>query len=429
MKRLWARMRQWPLWSAPPVLIGYLLALVAVFVALSALGLASTERSARDLAVYCGLLACAWICGEASRRLGEAAGLTRDLQSAWTLPIAFLLPPVYGLLAPVPLRALNQLRVGRSLVYRRVLSASAVGLAHYAASSLFHRLSPDVRGAVTHGGSARVVLTALACATLCYLINTLLVTAAVRLSTPTASWWQLLFDPEALYVDLVEVCMGTVVFAGWLFTPLVTLVLLPPALLLQRSLTYVQLRTAARTDAKTGLLNAVAWQQESDREIVRATRERRPLAVLMVDVDLFKRFNDTYGHLAGDQALFAVARSLAAGLRGYDTLGRFGGEEFAVVLPNTDQDEAGHVAERLRQAVTELALPGVEPSARLTVCIGVAMLDVHGTALIDLLTAADHALYEAKAAGRNRVSFAPGLPTPRLRSAPLVRRVRARKPH
>jgi len=425
VKRLWVRLRQWPLWSAPRVLVGYLLALVAIFVTLAVVGLADAPRSASDLAVYCALLACAALCGQASRRLGEPAGLTRDLQSAWTLPIAFLLPPVYGLLAPVPLRALNQLRVGRSLVYRRVLSASAVGVAHYAASSLFHWLSPAARGvAVSQDASARTVLTALGCSTVCYLLNTVLVTAAVRLASPEASWWQLLSDPEALYVDLVEVCMGTVVFAGWLLTPLVTLVLLPPALLLQRSLTYVQLRTAARTDAKTGLLNAAAWQQETEREIVRATREKRPLAILMIDVDLFKAFNDTYGHLAGDRALAAVAGSLGAGLRSYDQLGRFGGEEFAVVLPNTDQDEAGRVAERLRHAVAELALPGGDPAARLTVCIGIGMLEVHGTALIDLLAAADHALYQAKGAGRNRVTFAPGLPAPKLRSAPLVRRVR-----
>jgi len=86
----------------------------------------------------------------------------------------------------------------------------------------------------------------------------------------------------------------------------------------QRCLTYVQLRTAARTDAKTGLLNAAAWQQEAGREIVRATRDDHPLAVLMIDVDLFKGFNDTDGYLAGDQALAAYAplqpRSRPAGL-------------------------------------------------------------------------------------------------------------------
>jgi len=121
---------------------------------------------------------------------------------------------------------------------------------------------------------------------------------------------------------VAEVCMGIVVFAAWIVTPLLVLVVLPPAVLLQRSLTYVQMRAAARTDAKTGLLNAAAWQEEADREIVRSVRQQHPLAVLMIDLDHFKAFNDTYGHLAGDQALAAVASSLASTLRSYDQLGR-----------------------------------------------------------------------------------------------------------
>jgi diguanylate cyclase (GGDEF)-like protein len=188
-------------------------------------------------------------------------------------------------------------------------------------------------------------------------------------------------------------------------------VVLPPAVLLQRSLTYLQMRAAARTDAKTGLLNAAAWQEEADREIVRYNRHQHPLAVLMIDLDNFKAFNDTYGHLAGDQALAAVASSLTSTLRSYDQLGRFGGEEFSVVLPNADHTEAQRVAERLRRAVAQLVISGVEQQPRLTVSIGAAIAGTHGAALIDLLAAADHALYQAKAAGRDRVVFAPGVPT------------------
>ncbi len=89
---------------------------------------------------------------------------------------------------------------------------------------------------------------------------------------------------------------------------------------------------------------------------------------------------------------------------------RFGGEEFSVVLPNADQSEAGRVAERLRRAVADLLVPGTDPPGRLTVSIGVAVLGVHGDGLIDLLAAADLALYRAKDAGRDQVAFAPGLP-------------------
>ena len=406
----WLRVRTWQLWQEPGVLVSYLLTVVGVFVVVGVAQLASTTPALHDAAVYVTLLACAALCVEATRRLGETAGLSRAFQSSWTLPIALLLPPVYGLLAPVPLKALTQLRVGRSAVHRRVLTAAALGLAHFTASEVFHRLvAAGTLRATLVASPARTVLTALGCVALDYLLNAVLVTTAVRLAAVDVAWRELLWDRESLYIDLAEMCGGVVVFAAWLLTPLLVPVLLPPALLLQRSLTYVQLRTAARTDAKTGLLNAVAWQQEAEREIVRATRDDHPLAVLMIDVDLFKGFNDTYGHLAGDQALAAAASSLVRGLRVYDQLGRFGGEEFAVVLPNTDPAETRRVAERLRRAVAELVIPGVDPGGCITISVGAAML-TRGTALIDLLAAADGALYRAKARGRNQVAFAPAQP-------------------
>ncbi len=404
------RVRTWQLWQEPGVLVSYVLTVVGVFVVVGVAQLASTTPALHDAAVYLTLLACAALCVEATRRLGETAGLSRAFQSSWTLPIALLLPPVYGLLAPVPLKALTQLRVGRSAVHRRVLTAAALGLAHFTASEVFHRLvAAGTLRATLVASPARTVLTALGCVALDYLLNAVLVTTAVRLAAVDVAWRELLWDRESLYIDLAEMCGGVVVFAAWLLTPLLVPVLLPPALLLQRSLTYVQLRTAARTDAKTGLLNAAAWQQEAEREIVRATRDDQPLAVLMIDVDLFKGFNDTYGHLAGDQALAAAASSLVRGLRAYDQLGRFGGEEFAVVLPNTDPAETRRVAERLRRAVAELAIPGVDPDGRITISVGAAML-TRGAALIDLLAAADGALYRAKARGRNQVAFAPAQP-------------------
>ena len=404
------RVRTWQLWQEPGVLVGYVLTVVGVFVVVGVAQLASTTPALHDAAVYVILLACAALCVEATRRLGETAGLSRAFQSSWTLPIALLLPPVYGLLAPVPLKALTQLRVGRSAVHRRVLTAAALGLAHFTASEVFHRLvAAGTLRATLVASPARTVLTALGCVALDYLLNAVLITTAVRLAAVDVAWRELLWDRESLYIDLAEMCGGVVVFAAWLLTPLLVPVLLPPALLLQRSLTYVQLRTAARTDAKTGLLNAVAWQQEAEREIVRATRDDHPLAVLMIDVDLFKGFNDTYGHLAGDQALAAAASSLVRGLRVYDQLGRFGGEEFAVVLPNTDPAETRRVAERLRRAVAELVIPGVDPGGRITISVGAAML-TRGAALIDLLAAADGALYRAKARGRNQVAFAPAQP-------------------
>jgi len=413
VKRLWLRLQACQLWDAPNLFVGYLLVVVAIFAAVGIMLNARTAVTLEELLRYTVLLSCAAVCVEATRRLGRAAGIVSDLQSVWTLPIAFVLPPVYALLAPLPLKALSQLRVGRSLVYRRVLSATAIGLGNCAASELFHRLLGDngVRDSLM-SRPTRTVLTGLGCAAVGYLVNTVLIAAGVRLADVELPWLQALLDRESLTIDLVEVCMGLVVFIAFAVAPVTIVVLLPPAVLLQRSLTYAQMRTAARTDAKTGLLNAGAWHQEAEREIVRATRDQRPLAVLMIDLDNFKAFNDTRGHLAGDDALVAVAHSLVAGLRVYDQLGRFGGEEFAVVLPSADESEARRVAERLRLAVAELPIPGLDTQTGLTVSIGAAVLQSNGASLIDMLAAADLALYRAKAGGRNQVAFAPGLPAP-----------------
>jgi len=253
---------------------------------------------------------------------------------------------------------------------------------------------------------------------LCYAANALLVTTAVRLSSPEVGWRQLLLDRESLLIDGADVCMGVVVFAAWVVSPLLVLVLLVPAVLLQRALTYVQLRTAAHVDPKTGLLNPGAWQQEAERELSRSARGDRPLAVLMIDLDHFKVFNDSYGHLAGDRALLAVAGALGGGLRLYDKLGRFGGEEFSVMLPNTDAAEARHVAERLRRSVADLVIAEINPSAGLTISVGGVAGVARDADLTDLLAAADHALYQAKAAGRDRVVFAPEVRTAGAQPSP-----------
>jgi diguanylate cyclase (GGDEF)-like protein len=186
-------------------------------------------------------------------------------------------------------------------------------------------------------------------------------------------------------------------------SPTLLLLALPPVVLLQRSLMHQQLQAAARTDAKTGLLNATAWQREADTELSRAQRTHDPLALLLIDIDYFKRVNDTHGHLMGDQVLIAVATTLCGQLRDYDVVGRFGGEEFVVLLPGTDIVEACRVAERLRGRVRRLAVPAEDSTVGVTISVGVSLFRLHGADLIELLAAADLALYRAKQSGRDRV--------------------------
>lgn len=164
------------------------------------------------------------------------------------------------------------------------------------------------------------------------------------------------------------------------------------------------LKTMALTDALTGLLNHGASLTRLEEEHARQGRTGFPLAVLMADIDHFKNFNDTHGHEAGDCVLAAVAQQFRSACRPYDVVGRYGGEEFVVLLPATAAPEALLVAERVRTGVEGAAVPYDGLELRVTVSIGAASLGASSICEAQsLLRAADHALYRAKAAGRNRV--------------------------
>jgi diguanylate cyclase (GGDEF)-like protein len=418
---------QWPLLAQRAPLIGYFFAVVACDLALTGWELARTSPRAGQVALFGALLACGAACIEATRRLGMPAGVSRDLLSAWWLPVALLLPPVYALIAPVPLSILLQLRVRRSPIYRRVFSAAALGLAGGAASIVFGHFglrTGTVRALTSWFGYPGpevwfsrpvTVVIAVGCAALFSVLNAALVAVAAHAAEPLVRWRDVLWDSERLILDVTEVCVGVLVTIACALSPVLLFVALPPVILLQRSLLHQQLRAAARTDAKTGLLNAAAWQREADMEISRMVRTRGSLALLLVDIDHFKRVNDTHGHLVGDQVLAALADAFRQQVRDSDVVGRFGGEEFVVLLPGADVTEASKVAERLREqvAATPVMLGGGE--VRVTVSVGVAVLGQHADDIPGLLASADLALYRAKESGRNQVQLfdeAADLPAP-----------------
>jgi diguanylate cyclase (GGDEF)-like protein len=164
------------------------------------------------------------------------------------------------------------------------------------------------------------------------------------------------------------------------------------------------------TDLVTGLRTRRYVGELLAIEVLRATRYRMPLAVLMADLDHFKRVNDEHGHRAGDAVLAGVGEVIRGALRACDAAGRYGGEEIVIVLPQTDLEGAGVLAERLRQAIEHAAFDiGGGVRLGVTVSIGVAALDGKVRSAEELVEAADAALYGAKAAGRNRVALAPGL--------------------
>jgi diguanylate cyclase len=158
----------------------------------------------------------------------------------------------------------------------------------------------------------------------------------------------------------------------------------------------------SRTDGLSGLLNKISWEQIVYVEMARCRRSHRPASLLMIDVDHFKQINDRYGHPAGDHVIRNVAAIVSRTVRASDISGRFGGEEFAVVLPETDIEGAAVIAERIRKRIEAATMEPAE-GIRCTVSIGIAAAQPDVEDAGDWISRADRALYEAKRLGRNLV--------------------------
>jgi two-component system chemotaxis family response regulator WspR len=170
-----------------------------------------------------------------------------------------------------------------------------------------------------------------------------------------------------------------------------------------------ELQRLMNVDGLTGINNRRRFDEYATVEWRRAEREQLPFALLLADVDSFKAYNDTYGHLAGDDALKRIAEVVRSSCkRPADLPARFGGEEFALVLPGTDASGITHIAETFRRAVFDLAIPHRQSavSDRVTISVGgTVCVPQEGDALIDCIHRADRALYEAKSGGRNRIAL------------------------
>jgi diguanylate cyclase (GGDEF)-like protein/PAS domain S-box-containing protein len=159
------------------------------------------------------------------------------------------------------------------------------------------------------------------------------------------------------------------------------------------------------TDDLTGIYNHRFFIEQLTLEVDRQKRYDTPLSILMIDIDYFKNYNDTNGHLAGDQVLKAIAFLIQRGVRQTDIVARYGGEEFSAILINAGREKALEIAERVRRNVSDTQFPNesAQPNKDLTVSVGVATFSSSFSTLTDLIREADHALYRAKRGGRNRV--------------------------
>jgi diguanylate cyclase (GGDEF)-like protein len=421
--------RGWKLWRLPARAIAVVLLVETAAVALVVAGLEVPAPGALALAAF--LTALSVVHTELAtgierirRRSSETSYF--DLSSVWTFAAALLLPPVLAAAVIVAVYVHLWHRVWRPAkvpLYRHVYTTATVILAAGAAHVVVQRAGGLPTGPDDTEGVAGIGLAVV----LYVVVNTLLVAGAIALSSERAGLRDLVgrWDDNAL--EFATICMGALAAVALGSTPGLVALVLPPILVLHRAVLVRQLEEVASTDVKTGLLNAAAWQMQAVRTVRRVHRSGGAAAVLILDLDHFKTVNDAHGHLAGDDVLVAVAAQLRAGVREQDLVGRFGGEEFVVLLPDlpagaTGRKEVSAVAERIRRRIASLDVVADTPDGPLTitglsVSVGGATVPTDGTTLEQVMKVADASLYAAKRAGRNQVCIAGPVDIPAPRSA------------
>lgn len=405
---------EWRWWQLPPLLRLYVAAPpVMAAVLIGVLG-AVMDWHLVDVGKFALLACCGMMSVAFTPRLVYAiGGITKDFSTMWALPIAILLPPIYAALAPILFLAVMQLFVHRGIFYRRVFTAASISCCCVLISFLFRWFPAAIAGpSVGHGLHAFTwALAVAACEIVGGRAQHFFIVGAVKLTDPTVRVWDMELDRESLQGTFVELDLGVLITLAVGLSPALVALAMPTVFLVRRFLVHPALLAQSRVDSKTGLLNVSTWENEAEGELSRCVRTRSPMAIALVDIDHFKRVNDTYGHLVGDRVLKAIAGALTGQSRDYDHAGRFGGEEFVLLLAQTGERDACKIAERLRGYVASLAIPidgrSDAPRLHVTISIGVTAL-ARGDSfeLADLLAAADSAMYAAKQAGRNQVAFA-----------------------
>lgn len=404
------RVQSWALWSVNRPALAFILA-VELLGSVSVSALVAVERVSGQQLIYglvlVGLSVTYGEIADRVERLRRFLGSDQvwsDRESVWTFAAVLVLPIGWAGLVVIALYGVTLLRGFRHRTvrpHRHIFTASTVLIGSAASGFVYHELA-GTAGWVTATRAAAVAV-ALVVYTLSNLVVMLL---GIYLASRPSTLWALLPARDEAAAELAALVLGAVTAALLVQAPWFTPAVLVLFAVLHRSSLVKQLQVAASLDSKTGLLNAAAWHELASRHVAQAEREQRPVSVLLIDIDHFKRVNDRYGHLAGDQALRAVADCLKHELRDYDNVGRFGGEEFVVCLPAVANDQASQIAERIRHQISVLEIPlltsTTENDGYLSVSIGLAQHNV-GSSLDALLHQADTALYAAKATGRNRV--------------------------
>jgi diguanylate cyclase (GGDEF)-like protein len=377
-------------------------------VAITAVVTSAGPLTGYDIARATLLAAVAIVHAEAARTVGRVRQVTIthvDLNSTWTFAAALVLPLPLAAAVIVAIYTHAWFRVRRTPPFRRVFSIAMYILAAAAASTVFR--SGHVFERL---GTATIAI--LAAAIAYTTVNVALPAMSLLLVHQGRSPLRTAIGtPADNALKGATLCLGVFVAIAMDQNPILVIVGLPLILVLHRNEMVHQIEEMARTDRKTGLLNATTWADKARAEIGRAPRRAATVGVLLLDLDLFKKVNDTYGHLAGDDVLRSVAAVLKAEVRAADSVGRFGGEEFVVLLPDITSAQVVRAAERIRRRIEDLVVTAGKGDAQqtidnLSVSIGAAAFPTHGQDVDQLMEAADKALYRAKSNGRNQTQLA-----------------------
>ncbi len=418
--------RNWALWRRPKRFVAFLL--VAELIAVGWLVVAFVNASApsgldwlRFAILTVGATAHIQLTRRQEERRRNAGGrVLIDLTAVWVVPAAIILP------VPLTILVVGLVRVQRWFVARRpahnfVYSTVAHMLAATLAHQVYVELGPHDWGSLDITGSLVEFGWMLVAGLIYEGVQILYIGSVIALAAPEkANARTVLGSPADNVLEAITIGLGAVTA--------ILLVIMPPTVAIMAVVTVVfnrlaeieQLQADVRTDPKTQVANMRGWTESAERALTRAGKAADPLAILMIDLDHFKWINDTFGHPAGDDVLRHLAQLLDEVTRPSDVVGRFGGEEFLVLLPDTDQAAATVAGERIRSAVAGLRIRTTNKRgdqtlvADRTASIGVAVFPDHGDTLATLMQAADAAVYEAKEGGRNqvRIARAPQDPAP-----------------
>jgi diguanylate cyclase (GGDEF)-like protein/putative nucleotidyltransferase with HDIG domain len=270
----------------------------------------------------------------------------------------------------------------------------------YITGMFYRSLNPDLVSVSLH--DVAVIFATLSAFTL---VNHLLVGLVIWFARGENFKKSGIFGFFPLALDLILLCMGAGVAMIWMVSPYAIVFVLLPLYLIYTTLKVPALERQTETDPKTGVFNARYFEQALQSELQRSNRFDRPLTVVMGDLDLLRNINNTYGHLAGDEVLIGVARILKNTTREYDIVARFGGEEFAILMPETKSSDAMVRMEEVRRAIeaAEFTVQTSVTPIKATMSFGIAEREGFEQTLKDLIHNADAALYHSKLKGRNRV--------------------------